>query len=158
MLEEIAQALCAALLEDGRTLSLAESCTGGMIASALVGCPGVSGALLEGCVCYSNAAKVRTLGVSWATLDAHGAVSEQTASEMVRGMAAYAGSDCAIAITGIAGPGGGSAQKPVGLVYIATLCEGALRVSRNQFGGDRLSIRTQAACTAMRQLLSQMGK
>ncbi|MDY4517608.1 MAG: CinA family protein [Candidatus Spyradocola sp.] len=152
-LQDTAQALVDLLLEKKLTISLAESCTGGMIAAALVDCPGVSDALLEGCVCYSNAAKMRTLGVLTATLQQYGAVSEACALEMVHGICDYTGSDTAIAVTGIAGPGGGTAQKPVGTVYIAALACGRSMVTHNLFSGDRLSVRTQSAVRAMEMLM-----
>lgn len=157
-LQDAAQALVGLLLEKKLTISLAESCTGGMIAAALVDCPGVSDALLEGCVCYSNAAKMRTLGVLTETLQQYGAVSEACALEMVHGICDYTGSDTAIAVTGIAGPGGGTAQKPVGTVYIAALARGRAMVTHNLFSGDRLSVRTQSAVRAMEMLMELLNE
>ena len=157
-LQDTARALVGLLLENKLTISLAESCTGGMIAAALVDCPGVSDALLEGCVCYSNAAKMRTLGVLTETLQNHGAVSEACALEMVHGICDYTGSDTAIAVTGIAGPGGGTAQKPVGTVYIAALARGRAIVTHNVFSGDRLSVRTQSAARAMEMLMDLLNE
>lgn len=157
-LQDTARALVGLLLENKLTISLAESCTGGMIAAALVDCPGVSDALLEGCVCYSNAAKMRTLGVLTETLQNHGAVSEACALEMVHGICDYTGSDTAIAVTGIAGPGGGTAQKPVGTVYIAALARGRAIVTHNVFSGDRLSVRTQSAVRAMQMLMDLLNE
>lgn len=152
-LQATAQALTDLLLERKKTISLAESCTGGMIAASLVGCPGVSEALLEGCVCYSNEAKMRTLGVLTETLQQHGAVSEPCALEMVHGICDYTGSDTGIAVTGIAGPGGGTKEKPVGTVYIAVQADGRTAVAHNLFSGDRLSVRTQSAVRAMDMLM-----
>ena len=157
-LQDTAQALVGLLLEKKLTISLAESCTGGMIAAALVDCPGVSDALLEGCVCYSNAAKMRTLGVLTETLQRYGAVSEACALEMVHGICDYTGSDTAIAVTGIAGPGGGTAEKPVGTVYIAALARGKVIVTHNVFSGDRLSVRTQSAVRAMEMLMDLINE
>ena len=157
-LQNTARALVGLLLEKKLTISLAESCTGGMIAAALVDCPGVSDALLEGCVCYSNAAKMRTLGVLTETLQHHGAVSEACALEMVHGICDYTGSDTAIAVTGIAGPGGGTAEKPVGTVYIAALARGKVIVTHNVFSGDRLSVRTQSAVRAMEMLMDLINE
>ena len=157
-LQDTARALVGLLLEKKLTISLAESCTGGMIAAALVDCPGVSDALLEGCVCYSNAAKMRTLGVLTETLQRYGAVSEACALEMVHGICDYTGSDTAIAVTGIAGPGGGTAQKPVGTVYIAALARGRAIVTHNVFSGDRLSVRTQSAVRAMEMLMDLLNE
>ena len=152
-LQRTAQQATDLLLQKGKTVSLAESCTGGMIAAALVGCPGVSEALLEGCVCYSNEAKQRTLGVLTETLRNHGAVSAECALEMVHGICDYTGSDTAIAVTGIAGPGGGTAAKPVGTVYIAALADGKARVEHHVFSGDRTAVRTQTAVRALEMLM-----
>ena len=157
-LQNTARALVGLLLEKKLTISLAESCTGGMIAAALVDCPGVSDALLEGCVCYSNAAKMRTLCVLTETLQQYGAVSEACALEMVHGICDYTGSDTAIAVTGIAGPGGGTADKPVGTVYIAALARGKVIVTHNMFSGDRLSVRTQSAVRAMEMLMDLLNE
>ena len=121
-LSALARGVVALLLDKKKTVALAESCTGGMIASALVDCPGVSAALLEGCVCYSNAAKMRRLHVLTETLQNFGAVSAECALEMVHGICDTTGSDCGIAVTGIAGPDGGTQEKPVGLVYMAVQC------------------------------------
>jgi nicotinamide-nucleotide amidase len=157
-LKDIAREVVDLLLRKKMTLSLAESCTGGMIAAALVDRPGVSAALVEGCVCYSNEAKMRTLGVREETLRQFGAVSAQCALEMVHGMCDYTGSDCAIAVTGIAGPGGGTKDKPVGLVYFGVLAGARERVERRVFQGDRTQVREQAAACAlelMRDLIEE---
>lgn len=152
-LQSMAQQATELLLREHLTVSLAESCTGGMIAAALVGCPGVSDALLEGCVCYSNQAKQRTLGVLTETLQEYGAVSAQCALEMVHGICEYTGSDTAVAVTGIAGPGGGTPTKPVGTVYIAAQVCGKAQVEHHVFSGDRLSVRTQTAVRALEMLM-----
>ena len=157
-LQRTAQQATDLLLQKGKTVSLAESCTGGMIAAALVGCPGVSEALLEGCVCYSNEAKQRTLGVLTETLRDHGAVSAECALEMVHGICDYTGSDTAIAVTGIAGPGGGTAAKPVGTVYIAAIADGKARVEHHVFAGDRLEVRTQTAVRALNLLMELINE
>ena len=157
-LQRTAQQATDLLLQKGKTVSLAESCTGGMIAAALVGCPGVSEALLEGCVCYSNEAKQRTLGVLTETLRDHGAVSAECALEMVHGICDYTGSDTAIAVTGIAGPGGGTETKPVGTVYIAALADGKARVEHHVFAGDRLEVRTQTAVRALNLLMELINE
>ena len=114
------------LLERKLTLTTAESCTGGMVASRIVDVPGASGTLMQGIVTYSNEAKEKYLGVKHETLKEFGAVSSETAEEMALGAVWVAGADVGIATTGIAGPGGGTPEKPVGLVYIAL---------RNAFGG-----------------------
>ena len=102
----------------GMTLSSAESCTGGMFAAAVTDIPGISSVFQRGLVTYSNEAKIEELGVSSETLEKFGAVSRETAVEMVEGLKRVSGSDICISVTGIAGPGGGTPEKPVGLVYI----------------------------------------
>lgn len=116
--EELAQVVADRLMEQGLTLSSAESCTGGMFASTMTDIPGISQCFDRGLVTYSNQAKMEELGVSAETLEKFGAVSEETAREMVEGLKRVSGSDVCISVTGIAGPGGGSEEKPVGLVYI----------------------------------------
>jgi nicotinamide-nucleotide amidase len=116
--EEFVSVVCRKLMERGLTLSSAESCTGGMFAAAVTDIPGISAVFQRGLVTYSNQAKMDELGVRKETLEKYGAVSEQTALEMVEGLKKVSGSDVCVAVTGIAGPGGGSAEKPVGLVYI----------------------------------------
>lgn len=116
--EELAQVVADRLMEQGLTLSSAESCTGGMFASTMTDIPGISQCFDRGLVTYSNQAKLEELGVSAETLEKFGAVSEETALEMVEGLKRVSGSDVCISVTGIAGPGGGSEEKPVGLVYI----------------------------------------
>ena len=116
--EELAQVVADRLMEQGLTLSSAESCTGGMFASTMTDIPGISRCFDRGLVTYSNQAKMEELGVSAGTLEKFGAVSEETALEMVEGLKRVSGSDVCISVTGIAGPGGGSEEKPVGLVYI----------------------------------------
>lgn len=116
--EELAQVVADRLMEQGLTLSSAESCTGGMFASTMTDIPGISQCFDRGLVTYSNQAKMEELGVSAGTLEKFGAVSEEAALEMVEGLKRVSGSDVCISVTGIAGPGGGSEEKPVGLVYI----------------------------------------
>lgn len=155
--EEKLQAVVARLLcEKEKTLAVAESLTGGMICAQLVECPGVSAALLEGCVAYSNEAKMRTLGVREETLRAHGAVSQQTALEMAEGVRRRAGADFGLATTGIAGPGGATAEKPVGLVYIACAWQGGQTAMELRLRGDRERIRTLAALNALHLLRRQL--
>lgn len=144
------------LLEKDFQITCAESCTGGMIASRLVNVPGVSEILMESYVTYSNEAKHRLLGVEQEALSEYGAVSQQVAFQMAEGAARAAGADAAIAVTGIAGPGGGTAQKPVGLVYIGTYLCGNIRVTENHFLGERYEIRKQAAEAALLQLTAQL--
>ena len=144
------------LLEKDLQITCAESCTGGMITSRLVNVPGVSEILMESYVTYSNEAKHRLLGVEQEALSEYGAVSQQVAFQMAEGAARAAGADAAIAVTGIAGPGGGTAQKPVGLVYIGTYLCGNIRVTENHFLGERYEIRKQAAEAALLQLTAQL--
>jgi nicotinamide-nucleotide amidase len=139
---EEAAALLAALQAKGLTLVTAESCTGGLIAAALTAIPGSSATVLAGYVTYSNAAKTRLVGVTPALLEAHGAVSDPVAQQMAAGALADSGADIAVACTGIAGPTGGSADKPVGLVFIGCARRGrAPCVERHVFPGDRTAIR-----------------
>ena len=116
--EKLVQVVCRKLMEKGMTLSSAESCTGGMFAAAVTDIPGISSVFQRGLVTYSNEAKIEELGVSSETLEKFGAVSRETAVEMVEGLKRVSGSDICISVTGIAGPGGGTPEKPVGLVYI----------------------------------------
>ena len=116
--EDLVQVVCKKLMDRGLTLSCAESCTGGLFAKSLTDIPGISKCFDRGIVTYSNRAKRDELGVKSETLEKYGAVSEETALEMVRGLKEVSGSDICISVTGIAGPGGGTEEKPVGLVYI----------------------------------------
>jgi nicotinamide-nucleotide amidase len=137
-----AAALLAALQASGLTVATAESCTGGLIAAALTAIPGSSATVLAGFVTYSNGAKTRMLGVPEAMLASHGAVSEPVARQMAEGALAASGADIAISCTGIAGPGGGTATKPVGLVFIGCARRGGeTRVARRVFPGDRTAVR-----------------
>jgi nicotinamide-nucleotide amidase len=134
------------------TLSLAESCTGGMIAARITAVAGSSDYFLEGAVTYADAAKVRALGVTTELLAAHGAVSRETAVAMAEGIRERSGSDLALAVTGIAGPGGGSVEKPVGLVYIALASAAGCEVRECRFFGSREEIRILTATTALEML------
>lgn len=148
--DEPLEKVCADLLtEHHKTLAVAESCTGGMIASTLVGIPGSSKWFMEGAVTYSNEAKMRRLGVSEATLAQYGAVSRETAKEMAEGMRRTGCSDYAIATTGIAGPDGGTKEKPVGLVYIALAAPDGTEVREFHFTGDRSKVRHSTMLNAL---------
>lgn len=126
------------LANRGESLAVAESCTGGFIAHRVTNVPGASAVFLAGYVTYANAAKVRALGVDPALIDAHGAVSEEVARAMAEGARRAAGADHALATTGIAGPGGGSAAKPVGTVFVALATKlGSTAVERHHFPTDR---------------------
>ena len=136
----------------GLTVATAESCTGGMLAAALTDVPGASDVFGWGLVTYSNEAKAQLLGVSRDTLDEYGAVSPQTAAEMAAGLLKLSGADIALATTGVAGPGGGSAEKPVGLVYIACGDGENVEVKRCDFSGDRERIRRQTVTETLSML------
>lgn len=138
----------------GRRLAVAESCTGGLIAHLLTEEP-ASDLFDMGLVTYANWAKTRLLGVSEALLESHGAVSEEVARAMAQQMRALSGADYALAVTGIAGPSGGSAEKPVGLVYIAIAAAHATHVHRFNWGGERVTIQRHAAYRAL-DLVRQM--
>lgn len=141
------------LLARAEWLALAESCTGGLIAKTVTDIAGSSGWFERGLVTYSNRAKQELLGVPAATLDAHGAVSAQTVQAMVEGLLRHAPVDWGIAVTGVAGPGGGSADKPVGTVWLAWLQRGGVaRVERQHFNGDRDAVRQATAEHALRVL------
>lgn len=139
------------LIENNYTISIAESLTGGKIASMLVEKSGISDALLEGIVCYSNKSKITTLGVKKETLERVGAVSKEVASEMVEGIAKRLNSDFAVATTGIAGPNSDESGKPVGLVYIGIYAQGKVSVSECSFVGDRELIRYRASIEALNE-------
>lgn len=142
--------LCARLLtEEKKTLSVAESCTGGLITSALVDIPGSSAFLIEGLVTYANSAKVRCLNVQQQTLDTFGAVSAECAMEMAEGVRKSGGTDIGISSTGIAGPDGGTPEKPVGLVYIGLSTADKTRAFELHLYGDRAKIRATAVLNAL---------
>lgn len=138
------------LVESKKTIATAESCTGGLIAKRITSIPGASQAFIEGVVSYSNQSKIERLGVSEATLAKYGAVSPETAEEMVRGILETTGADLGVAVTGIAGPGGGTANKPVGLVYIGIGDkEGHFTVNSYNFLGGRKKVQEMAASMAL---------
>jgi len=135
-------------------LATAESCTGGMIAAALTDIAGSSAVVERGFVTYSNEAKRELLGVPAALLERHGAVSAEVAAAMAEGALAHAPVDLAVAVTGIAGPGGATPGKPVGLVYLGLMRRGSpARVERQLFSGDRAAIRDAATARALNLLL-----
>ncbi len=150
------QAVVDLLLANKLTVTTAESCTGGLLAAKLTGVPGVSEVFKSGQVTYSNKAKHRLLGVKKHSLGKHGAVSENVAKEMAKGAAVSSRADVAVAITGMAGPDGGSPEKPVGLVYIACSVCGKVKVKEYNFTGNRNKIRESsviAALTLMRHCI-----
>lgn len=144
------------LRERGLTLAVAESCTGGLLGHRITSVPGSSAYFLGGVIAYDDAVKERLLGVRAATLAAHGAVSAETAEEMARGGRAALHADLALSVTGIAGPGGGSARKPVGLVYVALAASDGAWVERHLWSGDRHtnnSLTVSAALDLLRRYL-----
>jgi nicotinamide-nucleotide amidase len=142
----------------GLTIATAESCTGGLVAACLTEIAGSSDVVERGFVTYADAAKVELLGVARATLERHGAVSAETAAEMLAGALARSPADLAVAITGIAGPGGGSAEKPVGLVFIGVQRRGrSPRIERHVFAGDRAAVRKASLERALRLLSEETG-
>lgn len=148
----MARATLNLLLKRGETVAFAESCTGGMLTSEFVGTPGASEALTESVVTYTNASKTRLLDVKPETLEKFGAVSEQCAREMAEGMLKISGADWAVSVTGIAGPGGGSAEKPVGTVCMAVARKNFTRAVTRNFVGDREWIRMLSTAHALNML------
>lgn len=144
------------LIENKLHISTAESCTGGLLSALLTQVPGASEALDECIVTYSNEAKMRELGVKKETLDAYGAVSEETAYEMCTGICRHTGADVGIGITGIAGPGGGTPEKPVGTVCIGVCTKEKIDISTQYFDGDRDKIRSDSCRFALSAALEML--
>ncbi len=137
----------------GEVFCTAESCTGGQISKTVTDLAGVSAVFFGGVVSYANEIKEKLLGVRHKTLEKYGAVSEQTAAEMATGAVRALGADFSVAVTGIAGPDGGSEEKSVGLVYIACADKnGNVKVTKNLFSGDRKAVRDQTTKTALQML------
>jgi len=150
-------AMAGHLLARGETLACAESCTGGWVAKVCTDLPGSSGWFERGFVTYSDVAKREMLGVSAATLEEHGAVSEAIVREMADGVLAHSHAHWALSISGIAGPGGGSVDKPVGTVWVAWAGpEGWRRADCYHFPGDRETVRRQTVAAALQGLLEQL--
>ena len=152
-MNELARKLGEALKAKGLKLATAESCTGGWVAMALTAIPGSSDWFERGYVSYSNAAKREDLGVAEETLRQHGAVSEEVAREMAAGALRRARAQVALAITGVAGPAGGSADKPVGLVCFAWAHGSKMASETRRFCGDRESVRRQSVLHALERVL-----
>lgn len=144
--------LIARLRAQGLTVSTAESCTGGAIASSITAVAGASDVFLGGVVSYSNEAKENILGVSHETLLIHGAVSRQTVRQMVEGACRVLHTDCAVATSGIAGPGGGTPQKPVGTVWMAWKTPAGITTELHHFEGSRAEVIAAAAEKALSRL------
>ncbi len=154
----LAQSAGAALKSAGLTLATAESCTGGLIGHLLTEVPGSSDYYLGGLVCYSDALKRNELGVPAEMIEKHGAVSAQTAVAMAEGARRRYGTDFAVAVTGIAGPSGGSAAKPVGLTYVAVADEHGHAVQRHHWTGDRHANKVASAGAALILLVERLGR
>jgi nicotinamide-nucleotide amidase len=158
--EELARQVLAACEERGIMLATAESCTGGMIAAALTDIAGSSTVVDRGFVTYSNEAKMEMLGVRPETLEAHGAVSRETALEMAAGALAHSRAGIAVSVTGVAGPGGGSAEKPVGLVWFGCAVEGQPAVAERRLFEDkgRAFVREESVKTALSLVLDRLRR
>ncbi|WP_068636253.1 CinA family protein [Thauera butanivorans] len=157
-LNELSAAAGAALAARGWLLATAESCTGGWIAATVTATSGSSAWFDRGFVTYSNAAKTDMLGVAATTLEAHGAVSEATVTEMAEGALIHSTADVAIAVSGVAGPGGGTPAKPVGMVCVAWARRGAATLVQTlQLAGDREAVRRQTVIQALRRLIELAG-
>jgi nicotinamide-nucleotide amidase len=152
MPEDLETKIVRLLTERKQTLAVAESCTGGYISHRLTNVPGASAVFSSGLVTYSNEAKQTFLGVRPETLAQHGAVSEPVAREMAEGARRASRADYGIAVTGIAGPGGGTAEKPVGTVFIALAAAGETRVLRRFNPGERLAFKQVTSQQALEQL------
>lgn len=153
-----AEAVITAARARGLTLATAESCTGGLVAAALTAVAGSSAAMDRGFVTYSNAAKTELLGVQAGLIDANGAVSEPVARAMAEGARRLAGVAVSVSVTGIAGPGGGSVEKPVGLVHFAAAGPAGLTHAERRFGDiGREAVRLESVRTALALLLDQVS-
>ncbi len=153
--DNIEEEIVKKLTQKNLTITFAESCTGGMLCSKIVDVPGSSAVVKQSAVTYCNDAKMNLLGVPKDIIDKYTEVSEETASLMAEGAAKWADSDIAVSITGIAGPDGGTDEKPVGLVYIGVYNNGKTTVTKSVFKGNRNAVREQAAQTAL-NLVSQL--
>ena len=152
MLSNEAQVLSELLVANGLTISVAESCTGGALSHTITSIPGASSYFDCGYITYSNQSKTEMLGVDMQAIKTYGAVSEEVALEMVIGLATKSHSDVAVSITGVAGPTGGTPEKPVGTVCFGFSFDGKTSTSTKLFSGDRTNIVSQSVSYAMRQL------
>lgn len=153
---DLAEAVTAALRATGRTMAVAESCTGGLVAKRMTDLAGASDVFRGGVVAYADEVKIDCLGVDPAELAAHGAVSEVVVRQMATGVAQALGADAGIGVTGIAGPTGGTKEKPVGTVWYAAACDGHVAVRHQRFPGDRLAVRERSAQAALFLLLRRL--
>jgi nicotinamide-nucleotide amidase len=157
-LDSLARAVHDLLLAQKQTLALAESCTGGLITHRLTNLPGSSAYLIAAVIAYAYEAKVAALGVSWDTLREHGAVSPEVAREMARGARERFSTALGVAVTGIAGPGGSTPEKPVGLTYIALASSSDVIVERHVWQGDREQNKMQSADAVLKLLQRYLAK
>ena len=153
----LAARLGAAALARGTMIATAESCTGGLVAGAITAIAGSSGWFERGCVTYSDLAKEQQLGVASSTIERFGAVSEETAKAMAQGAVRGSAAQWAVAVTGIAGPDGGSPDKPVGTVWFAWAGPGHLQALRRQFEGDRAVVREASVRVALEGLIDRLA-
>jgi nicotinamide-nucleotide amidase len=158
MPSNLVQKVVKLLLHQNRTLATAESCTGGLIAKMITDVSGSSAIFIGGVVSYSNAMKIKWLHVQEKTLAEFGAVSAETVNEMLRGIQQATGCELALAVSGVAGPTGGSPEKPVGTVFIGWQFQNRAVVERFHFAGDRQSVRNQAAEMALARLLEFLAR
>jgi PncC family amidohydrolase len=157
-MHSLVEELSLLLTQKNMRLATAESCTGGMIAAAMTDRSGSSAVFERGYVTYSNEAKIEELGVKSETIETYGAVSEQTAAEMAAGALKHSHADIALSVTGIAGPNGGTQEKPVGLVYIGIALQNKeTHVVKNNFDGDRTTIRQATVEKALELLIETLG-
>jgi len=156
--DPLLSSLAEALLARGWMMATAESCTGGLIAAACTELPGSSRWFERGFVTYSNLAKTELLEVPAALIARHGAVSEPVARAMAAGAVARSAAQASVAVTGVAGPDGGSADKPVGTVWFGWCVAGQVHTQCMRFGGDRAAVRAQTRTHALQQLLEQVQR
>jgi len=158
-LSELAEKVLGAFKAKGKMLATAESCTGGMVAAALTDIAGSSAVVERGFVTYTNRAKAQLLGIDPAVIETHGAVSREVAEAMARGAWAHSAAHVAVSVTGIAGPDGGSVEKPVGLVWFGLAAEGTPTTTDHAvFKGDRAAVRRQATEKALALLLEGLDR
>jgi len=155
MLLNDAEELSELLKANGLTIAVAESCTGGYLSRVLTSIPGASSYFDCGYITYSNQSKIEVLGVDMQTLETYGAVSEEVALEMVIGVATQSHSDVAVSITGVAGPSGGTPEKPVGMVCFGFSYKGKTNTNTQLFSGDRSNIVSQSVSYALTQVSSR---
>lgn len=160
--ESVEEIVAKLLIENKLTIATAESCTGGLLAGKLINYPGISSVFLEGAVTYSNTAKINRLKVKEDTLNKFGAVSSECAAEMAEGIAKAAGTNVGVSTTGIAGPGGGTDEKPVGLVYAGIYINGVVKTKELNLVGNRQKVRDRAVASTLdwlrRELIAYLSK